>query len=159
MGVPLNIDWQQILLHLFNFSILAGGLYLLLYKPVKNFAEKREAYFKDMDKNANEKLLDAEESQKKYKNKLLDIEAEAKAIKDAAIKDAEEAAKEHIKAAEEEKKRIIATAKETAEAEKTKIINEANKEIENIVSSAVDKLLASSEKNPYDDFLNSAEKE
>ena len=43
MNVPLNIDWQQILLHLFNFIILAGGLYLLLYKPVKNFMEKREA--------------------------------------------------------------------------------------------------------------------
>ena len=26
MGVPLNIDWQQILLHLFNFVLLAGGL-------------------------------------------------------------------------------------------------------------------------------------
>ena len=25
-GVPLNIDWQQILLHLFNFTILFGAL-------------------------------------------------------------------------------------------------------------------------------------
>lgn len=32
MNIPLNIDWQQILLHLFNFAILAGGLYLLLYR-------------------------------------------------------------------------------------------------------------------------------
>ena len=29
-NIPLNIDWQQILLHFFNFSILVGGLYLLL---------------------------------------------------------------------------------------------------------------------------------
>ena len=35
MGIPLNVDWQQILLHLFNFIILFGGLWLLLYKPVK----------------------------------------------------------------------------------------------------------------------------
>ena len=41
MNVPLNIDWQQILLHLMNFAILAGGLYLLLYKPVKQFMAKR----------------------------------------------------------------------------------------------------------------------
>lgn len=39
MNIPLNIDWQQILLHLFNFSILVGGLYLLLFKPVKNFMD------------------------------------------------------------------------------------------------------------------------
>lgn len=30
MGVPLNIDWQQILLHAFNLIILAGGLYVLV---------------------------------------------------------------------------------------------------------------------------------
>ena len=35
MNIPLNIDFQQILLHLLNFAILGGGLYLLLYKPVK----------------------------------------------------------------------------------------------------------------------------
>ena len=40
--MPLNIDWQQILLHLLNFAILAFGLYFLLYKPVKAFREKRE---------------------------------------------------------------------------------------------------------------------
>ena len=26
MNIPLNIDWQQILLHFFNFSILVGGI-------------------------------------------------------------------------------------------------------------------------------------
>ena len=56
MEIPLNVDWQQILLHLFNFIILFGGLWLLLYKPVKNFMAKREAYYKDMDKAAAEKL-------------------------------------------------------------------------------------------------------
>ena len=40
--MPLNIDWQQILLHLLNFAILAGGLYFLLYAPVKSFMAKRE---------------------------------------------------------------------------------------------------------------------
>lgn len=40
MNVPLNIDWQQILLHLLNFMILFGILYFFLYKPVKDFMEK-----------------------------------------------------------------------------------------------------------------------
>ena len=43
MNIPLNIDWQQILLHLLNFAILAGGLYLLLFKPVKAFMENGKA--------------------------------------------------------------------------------------------------------------------
>ena len=49
MNIPLNIDWQQILLHFFNFSILVGGLYLLLFKPVKRFMEKREKHYADME--------------------------------------------------------------------------------------------------------------
>ena len=46
MNIPLNIDWQQILLHLLNFSVLTLGLYLLLYKPVKNFMEERAEYYR-----------------------------------------------------------------------------------------------------------------
>ena len=57
MNIPLNIDWQQILLHLLNFVILAGGLYLLLYKPVKAFMEKRQAYYQEQDRQAAEKLV------------------------------------------------------------------------------------------------------
>ena len=56
MNIPLNIDWQQILLHLFNFSILLAGLYLLLYKPVKDFMDKRTAYYKQLDDETKEKL-------------------------------------------------------------------------------------------------------
>ena len=40
--MPLNINWQQILLHLLNLVILAVGLYLILYKPVKKFMQKGE---------------------------------------------------------------------------------------------------------------------
>ena len=55
-GLPLNIDFQQILLHLANFAILFVGLYILLYKPVKDFMAKREAHYKEMDDEATEKL-------------------------------------------------------------------------------------------------------
>ena len=47
--MPLNIDWRQILLHLFNFCILAIALYFLLYKPVKNFMAKRSARYEEED--------------------------------------------------------------------------------------------------------------
>ena len=54
MNIPLNIDLQQILLHFFNFSLLTGGLYLLLYQPVKAFMEKRQAYYREQDAQAAE---------------------------------------------------------------------------------------------------------
>lgn len=159
MGVPLNIDWQQILLHLFNFSILAGGLYLLLYKPVKSFMQKREEYYKNMDCAANKKLDDAKQAEAEYLNKISEIEKESAALKSKAVKEAEIAAKERLADAEKEKQHIIANAKEAAEAEKSKILHEANEEIEGMVSAAIDKMLASLGKNPFDDFLDSAKKE
>ena len=39
--MPLNIDWQQILLHALNLSLLVGGLYALLFKPVKRYLDAR----------------------------------------------------------------------------------------------------------------------
>ncbi len=69
-GVPLNIDWQQILLHLFNFTILFGALYILLYKPVRDFMAKRTAYYADMDARAEDALKSAEESRESYDEKV-----------------------------------------------------------------------------------------
>ena len=59
--MPLNIDWQQILLHLFNFCILAIALYFLLYKPIKKYMAKRDAYYDEQAKNAtnNHETTDA----------------------------------------------------------------------------------------------------
>ena len=49
MNIPLNIDWQQILLHLFNFAILAAGSICCSTKPVRQFMEKREAHYREME--------------------------------------------------------------------------------------------------------------
>ena len=68
--MPLNIDWQQILLHLLNFAILAGGLYFLLYKPVKQFMAKREAHYAAREAGVKQLEADAEALKKQYADKL-----------------------------------------------------------------------------------------
>ena len=151
MGIPLNVDWQQILLHLFNFIILAGGLWLLLYKPVKNFMAKREAYYNDMDKAATDKLAAAEAEQQKYSGLVEKAQDEAAELKKKAMADADAAAKAHIADAQQEKQRIIGDARKAALAEKNKILQEANVQIEDMVSAAVDKLLVPSG-SAYDSF-------
>ena len=50
--MPLNIDWQQILLHLLNFVILFAGLWLLLYKPVRKFMQNRREHYEKTDAEA-----------------------------------------------------------------------------------------------------------
>ena len=68
--MPLNIDLQQILLHWMNLAILTGGLYLLLYKPVKDFMTKREEHYRQLDEQAAEKLAQAERVQAEYQARL-----------------------------------------------------------------------------------------
>ena len=92
-GVPLNLDWQQILLHLMNFVILFAILYFLLYKPVRNFMDKRKAAYQEMDDQANQNKQEAEELKAQYEQQLASADAEIAEKKQAAITAAEARAK------------------------------------------------------------------
>ena len=93
MKLPLNIDWQQILLHAFNFILLGGGLGFLLYKPVKKFMNGREEYYKNMDAEAEKKLADAKADAEKYSKLLADAEKETEAMRAEKLADAEREAR------------------------------------------------------------------
>ena len=62
--MPLNIDLKKILLHMFNFVLLFGIAYFLLYSPIKKFMDKRAAEYKEMDDEAKKALEDAEATKK-----------------------------------------------------------------------------------------------
>ena len=76
MNVPLNIDWQQILLHALNLVILIAGLYLLLFKPVKRFMDERTQKYQSMADDAAEKTRQAQALYADYQNRLKGADAE-----------------------------------------------------------------------------------
>ena len=80
-NLPLNINFTQIFLHLLNFLILYAILYFLLYKPVKNFMEKREKTYRDMDDEARDNLKASEEKKAQYDTKLSEAEVEISQIR------------------------------------------------------------------------------
>ncbi|MCD8049697.1 MAG: ATP synthase F0 subunit B [Clostridia bacterium] len=144
MSIPLNIDWQQILLHLFNFAILGGGLYLLLYKPVKDFMDKRVQYYSEMEQKANETLSEAEKLKGDYAAQIEKADDEIAEKKAKAAKDAEALAEEKIKEASEQAVKIIADAEENAALEKQKMITSARQEIVELAAAATKKLVKES---------------
>ena len=75
-NLPLNINLTQIFLHLLNFLILFAILYFLLYKPVKNFMEKREKTYRDMDDEARDNLRVSEETKAQYESKMSEADSE-----------------------------------------------------------------------------------
>lgn len=156
MNIPLNVDWQQILLHLFNFAILTAGLYVLLYKPVKEFMDKRASYYKQLDDEANEKLRKAEELEATYQAQLSKADAEISQNKAKAALDAQRAADEQIKIAKKKAEKMIVDAQENAKKEREKILAETQEDIAELAAVATEKLVLQSLDHAYDQFLNAA---
>lgn len=157
--MPLNIDWQQILLHLFNFVILFAALYFLLYKPVKRFMDDRTEHYKNLDDEAKKKLAAAEAAQAEYAQKALNAEEELAAEKEHAHKELEILLSAKKAKAEEEAAKILADARSAAQLERQKILSEAQDEIADIVASATEKIvLSSSTSDAFDQFLAAAKR-
>ena len=105
--MPLNIDWQQILLHLLNFVILFAGLWLLLYKPVRKFMQKRREEYENKDAETERKKSEAEQLRAQYEQKLADADAEIEAKRLDAKKEMDAYAALRKNAAQEEADAIV----------------------------------------------------
>ena len=155
MSLPLNIDWHQILLHLFNFAILAGGLYFLLYKPVRDFMDKRTAYYQGLEAQANDKLAHAKALEDEFQSKMDNAESDTTKMKAKAVKESETVAAAMLKSAKEQSEKLLLAAKEAAQLEREKMLSEARQEITQIAVAATKKLLED-DARIYDTFLDAA---
>lgn len=129
MSIPLNIDYQQILLHLFNFSILAGGLYLLLYRPVKQFMEQREAYYEDIHRQAQEDRDQAEQLKAAYQEKLAQADADIAQRRAEAEQELDQLRTRQTADARKEAEDILTKAREGARREREELLSKATREL------------------------------
>lgn len=159
MNIPLNINWQQILLHLFNFAILGGGLYFLLYKPVKGFMEKRTAHFQEMEDAAQKKVQEADELKAKYSACLQNADKEITENRVIAQQSIDMNTKKQLAAAEQQSAEIIAEAKATADRIHDKAVQDVQKELQELAVDATKKLILKSDTDLFDQFLNAADRE
>ena len=100
-NLPLNINLTQIFLHLLNFLILFAILYFLLYKPVKNFMEKREKTYRDMDDEARDNLRVSEETKAQYESKMSEADSEISQMKQKSRQEIEKNRDSQMQAASE----------------------------------------------------------
>ncbi len=155
--MPLNIDWQQILLHWMNLAILTGGLYFLLYKPVKKFMDEREAHYSAVEEQAQGKMREAQELFEQYRQKLDAAEEQAREIRAKAQQSAQEAAQAQRAEAEAKAKQIVAHALTEAESSREHVRLEAQHELRELAAAAAQKLVFETEADPFDLFLDAAE--
>ncbi len=155
--MPLNINIQQVLLHMFNFVLLFGISYFLLYGPVKKFMDSRKKYYEDMDEAARENLEMSEKMRADYETKLSNVGEEIDTLKSEAVKEASERREEIVKNAREEAKAIVEEARKQSELEHERSVTSAKQEIEAYVSKAAEEIVK--EKDPYASFLDAAKKD
>lgn len=157
--LPLNIDVQQILLHFFNFAILFVGLYLILYKPVKDFMDNRTAKY-NKDKEEAENLLNsAAEKEKLYQEKLEATDKEIADKKRKADAEIDELRSTGVAQAKKEAESIVENARKEAFTLKENIIKSAEKDITEMVEQASRKMmLEESTEDVYDAFLKEAKR-
>ena len=158
MQLPLNISLQQILLHWMNLAILTGGLYFLLFKPVKEFMDKRAAHYQELDQQAADKLAQAERLRADCQAKLDHADEEIRKERTQAQQAAAQAAQEQLEQAQEQAQHIISKAKAQAEQRKERAIWESQKELRELAAKAAKKLASKPGDDFYDQFLGLAER-
>ena len=159
MNIPLNIDWQQILLHLFNFVLLAGGLYLLLYRPVKDFMKKREDHYAQMAQEAEKDRQEARQMVQGYKEKLADIDQEIAGRKQAAQKELDQLREQEVAQAKKQAEGILAQAHAATQQEHDAMLAKASQELTGLVVNAAERIALKSQGDPYEQFLDLVERE
>lgn len=157
MNLPLNIDLQQVLLHLLNFTLLLAVLYFLLYKPVKDFMDKRSAEYEDMDKNARMALAEAKAHENEAQARLDEIDEEIRQKKQTARKEMNDAAEAETRKAKEEAAKILAAARNEAENSRRQILGDAKNELSQMVLDATEKIVCKTTSDAYESFLAASE--
>ena len=152
--MPLNIDLQQILLHWMNLAILVGGLYFILFKPVKQFIEKREAHYRERDEQAQAKLAEAERIKSEYQAKLDGADEEIRQSRAKVQLAVQQTAEEQLNQAKAQAQQILTHARAEAEHDREEILHSSQRELRRLAAEATKKLALQSD--PFDQFLDLA---
>lgn len=163
-GTILGIDWQQILLHVFNFIILATGLTFILYKPVRKFMREREEKYKAAAEEHAKKKAEIKQMEKERKEKLAGLDAELEEHRKEVLAQTETRSRQLIAEAESEARGILAEGRKRSEEERAAYIAGAGSEIADMVVKSAEKLLVvgstpESDRALYDSYLSTADKD
>ena len=159
--MPLNIDWQQILLHAFNFIILAVGLTYLLFKPVRKFMHDRQEKYRAIAEEHAKKKAELVELDEEKNSKIASMDSELEKHRKEYLADTESRNRRMIAEAQTQAQNILTEGRRKAEEEKAAYFSGAEREIADMVISSAEKLLAvnsspESDGALYDSYLKTA---
>ena len=158
MNIPLNIDVHQILLHMLNFVILAGGLYLLLYGPVKQFIETRKNSYLQREEEFQRAEAAAKEAEAACLKRIEDMDRELEEEHSRRVQETEKTVAQMLENAKRQADEILSAAEAQAKKKRKAAEQELEHELVSLAENAMEKLMQESDSNLMDDFLQEAER-
>jgi len=157
--MPLNIDFQQVLLHMLNSLVLFSVLYFVLYKPVKDFMAKREQHYREMDDAAKAKVADSEKLYADYRAKYDALSGDIAADRSRMMEEAEADRARTIDQAKKDAEQILDKARQQADMEKNRILAAVSDDARDIIADAARNILTCDPSQVYDEFLAAAKEQ
>ena len=154
----LRID-INLIFTVINILVLFGGLWFVLFKPVRKILDERQAEADREYDDAKQKQVEADASKEKYDASIAEIEQQRKDTLAEARRKADDEYQRIVDHAEAQAKDITNRATIEAENQKKKILKSAEEEIADMVVEAAGKVAGTAEgadfdRSLYDEFLS-----
>ncbi len=149
----LSIEASTIIFIIINLLVLFIALRLVLFKPVQRIIEQRQKEAESQFREAEEKLVEANDLKAQYEKSLKDAEDEQKKALAEARRSADEEYQKIIDNAKKEATKVKQEATAKAEEEKEKILKGAEQEIADMVVDAARKIMADRKGSEVDGAL------
>jgi F-type H+-transporting ATPase subunit b len=120
----MDIQLAQILFQIVNFSVVAGALVYLLYKPIQKILEERSARIEEGQKAAAEAIAERDQLTKAREAAEKDARKEAVAIIESAKKDADKLTQELTAKAQEHAKQQLLKVQSEWQDQKKELVKE-----------------------------------
>lgn len=142
-GGLINVD-TSILIQMVNFLVLLFILWKLLYKPLIGKMQERASAIKRSLDEAQAARLEAQQEREQHGQKLQAAYAEAKAIRETALKEAAEEQRTLVDAARAEAARLIADARAEMEQDVRRARQELRQEVSDLAVTVAERLIRKS---------------
>ncbi len=137
----LGLEWQSIVLHLFNLVVLTVGLYLLLFRPVKRMIKERQEKIKKIEKENSELNAEVKTMKESTEVVLSEAKKEAAVIHENAIKVANSKADEIVAEARKQAKTLLERTELEMEEEHRQLRSDIEKQISDVSMAVAEKVL------------------
>jgi F-type H+-transporting ATPase subunit b len=142
-GGLINLD-KSLFIQMINFLVLLFILWKLLYKPLVSKMEERSSAIKRSLEEAQGARLEAQREREEHAQKLQAAYAEAKAIRETALKEAAEEQRKLVDAARAEAARLIADAKAEMEQDVRRARQQLRQEVSDLAVTVAERLIRKS---------------